>query len=187
MKQSLGPKSLGFPAPVVLVGSYDRHGTPNIMTAAWVGICCSSPPCVSVALRRATLTYQNITDRKGFTINTPGVRYLKQVDYAGVISGAHENKFVSTGLTPVHSDLVDAPYVDECPLVLECKLVQAIELGLHTQFIGEVVDVKADSGILDPADIPDLKKLGPILYAPGMRTYFALGESLGKAHVVGRK
>lgn len=186
MKQSLGPKSLGFPAPVVLIGSYDRHGTPNMMAASWVGICCSSPPCVSVALRKATYTYQNILERKGFTVNTPGLRLLKQTDYAGVVSGAHENKFAATGLTPAHSDLVDAPMIEECPVSLECKLIHTIELGLHTQFIGEIVDIKADPEILDD-DVPDLKKLQPFLYAPAARVYFALGEQVAKAHVVGRK
>jgi flavin reductase (DIM6/NTAB) family NADH-FMN oxidoreductase RutF len=66
--KSFGAKTLAFPAPVWVVGTYDQNGRPNVMTAAWAGICCSSPPCVSVSLRKATYSYGNIISRKAFTI-----------------------------------------------------------------------------------------------------------------------
>ena len=56
MKRSLGAKTLLFPTPVLLVGTYDQAGKPNLMTAAWGGVCCSKPPCVAVSLRKATYT-----------------------------------------------------------------------------------------------------------------------------------
>ena len=187
MKKSLGPKTLGFPTPVLVIGSYDRHGTPNIMTAAWVGICCSSPPCLAVSLRRATYSYQNIVERKAFTVNVPSAKHAKQVDFIGIVSGAQQNKFVAAELTPVHSDLVDAPYVDEFPLVIECRLAHTLELGLHTQFVGEIVDVKANENVLEDDDMPIIKKINPFVYSPGSRAYYALGEMIGKAYSLGRK
>ena len=57
MKRSLGAKTLIVPTPTWIVGSYDKHGKPNGMTAAWGGICCSDPPCVAVSLRKATYSY----------------------------------------------------------------------------------------------------------------------------------
>ena len=54
MKQSLGAKTLLFPTPVLLVGTYDREGKPNLMSAAWGGICNSQPPSIAVSLRKAT-------------------------------------------------------------------------------------------------------------------------------------
>ena len=54
MKKSLGGKTIIYPTPVLLVGTYDTDGKPNAITAAWGGICCSKPPCVSVSLRKAT-------------------------------------------------------------------------------------------------------------------------------------
>jgi flavin reductase (DIM6/NTAB) family NADH-FMN oxidoreductase RutF len=52
MKKSLGAKTLLFPTPVLLVGTYDQNEKPNLMNVAWGGICCSQPPCVAVSLRK---------------------------------------------------------------------------------------------------------------------------------------
>ena len=101
MKKSLGAKTLAYPTPVWVVGSYDSEGKPNIMTVAWGGICCSQPPCVTVSLRKATYSYGNIMARKAYTVSIPSVRYLREADYVGIYSGRHEDKFAETGLTAV--------------------------------------------------------------------------------------
>jgi flavin reductase (DIM6/NTAB) family NADH-FMN oxidoreductase RutF len=95
------------------------------------------------------------------------------------------DKFSTTKLTPVKSDIVDAPYVEEFPVVLECKLIHTIEIGLHTQFVGEIVDVKADETALENG-LPDMKKVNPILYAPDVRAYYGVGNHLGKAFSLGK-
>jgi flavin reductase (DIM6/NTAB) family NADH-FMN oxidoreductase RutF len=69
------------------------------------------------------------------------------MDYFGGVSGRTENKFLRFGLTPVKSEVVDAPYVEESPFVLECNLLYAIEIGLHTQFVGEIMDIKIDEDV----------------------------------------
>ena len=184
-KKSLGAKTLPT-APVWAVGSYDQAGKPNAMTAAWVGICCSKPPCVAVSLRKATYTHGNILARKAFTVSIPSEAFAKQADYFGLVSGRNEDKFAGSGLTPVKSELVDAPYVGEFPLIVECKLLNSFELGLHTMFVGEIVDVKADPAILGPDGSLDAGKLKPFLFDPGSRQYFKLGEPLGKAFEAGK-
>ena len=127
------------------------------MTAAWGGIACSKPPCVSVSLRAATASHGNIMARKAFTISLPGEANAAQADYFGIYSGRDHDKFAELGLTAVRSELVDAPYIAEFPMVLECKVVAVHELGLHTQFIGEILDVKADEAVLTPEGGVDLE------------------------------
>jgi flavin reductase (DIM6/NTAB) family NADH-FMN oxidoreductase RutF len=187
MKRTLGAKTLLYPTPVLIVGTYDQAGRPNMMACSWGGICCSTPPCIAVSLRKATFSYGSIVARKAFTVSIPAESQVKAADYIGLVSGREENKFDATGLTPVRSDLVDAPYVAEFPLVLECTLLHTLEIGLHTQFIGEVRDVKADEAVLDGEGTPDIEKLRPILFAPGTRSYHAVGAFLGTAFSVGRK
>lgn len=187
MKKSLGAKSIVYPTPVFVVGTYDERGKPNVMTAAWGGICCSSPPCVAVALRKATHTYSNIVERKAFTINIPSERFVKEVDYFGVASGRDEDKFSKTGLTPIKSELVDAPYILEFPFLLECTLLHSIEIGLHTQFIGKILDVKVETSILNDEGTTDIEKLRPMLYAPESRTYHGVGSVLGRAFSIGKE
>ena len=186
MKKSLGAKTILYPTPVLIVGTYDAAGKPNVMTAAWGGICCSSPPCVAVSLRKATYTYGNIVQQGGFTINIPSEDFAVQADYFGMVSGKKADKFAETGLTPIRSTLVNAPYIKEFPLVLECKLVHQIELGLHTQFVGEILDVKADEDILDDNGALDVEELKPFFYAPEVSAYYGTGRRLGNAFSIGQ-
>jgi flavin reductase (DIM6/NTAB) family NADH-FMN oxidoreductase RutF len=187
MKKSLGARTLAYPTPAWVVGTYDEEGRPNVMTAAWGGICCSKPPCIGVSLREATYSYGNIVRRKAYTVSIASEAHVKETDYFGIASGRDVDKFSTTGLTPVKSDLVDAPYVEEFPLILECKLVDTIKIGLHTRFVGEILDVKADPSILDENGSPDMEKLRPILYSPGNRVYHGVGKCLGKAFSIGKE
>ncbi len=124
MKKSLGANTIVSTTPVWVVGTYDREGKPNVMTAAWGGVCCSKPPCIYVSLRKATYTYSNIVERKSFTVSIPSEAYTKETDYFGLASGKTVDKFSATGLTAVKSDLVDAPYVKEFPLILDARSLE---------------------------------------------------------------
>jgi len=186
MKKSIGAQTIIYPAPVLIVGTYDKSGKPNAMTAAWGGICCSKPPCVTVSLRKATYSYGNIVENNAYTINIPSEMYVREVDYFGMASGKIKDKFLATGLTPVESDLVTAPYVKEFPVVLECKLLHTFEIGLHTQFIGEILDVKVDENVMDENGNIDIEKVKPITYALSSKTYHGIGEKIGDAWSVGK-
>lgn len=187
MKQSIGAKPLAFPTPTWVVGTYDMNGKPNAMTVAWGGICCSNPPCISVSLRKATYSYAGIIENKAFTVSIPSQDYVKQADYFGIASGRDEDKFECACLTPVRSDLVPAPYVGEFPFVLECKLLHSLEIGLHTMFVGEIVDIKAEEAVLDEKGNPDIEKIKPVIYSTGNRSYYSIGSNLGKAFFTGKK
>ena len=186
MKKSLGAKTVLYPTPVLVVGTYGADGRANAMTAAWGGIACSKPPCVSVSLRSATASHGNIMDRMAFTISVPGEGNAAQADYFGLVSGRDHDKFEVLGLTAVPSDLVDAPYVEEFPLVLECAVVGVHELGLHTQFIGEIKDVKVDDEVLDTDGRIDVELLRPILFTMDPGRYFGVGSLIGKAYSIGK-
>jgi flavin reductase (DIM6/NTAB) family NADH-FMN oxidoreductase RutF len=187
MKKSLGAKTLVFPTPVWVVGTYDGEGRPNAMTAAWGGICCSQPPCLAVSLRKATYTYGNILARKAFTINVPSEAYARQADYFGMVSGKTVDKFAAAELTPVRSPNVDAPYIEEFPLVVECRLLHSMEIGLHTQFVGEILDVKAEDSVFDGKGYVDIEKVRPILFEPESNTYHGVGKLLGRAYSIGKE
>jgi flavin reductase (DIM6/NTAB) family NADH-FMN oxidoreductase RutF len=171
---------------VLVVGTYDKAGRANVMTASWGGICCSQPPCVAVALRKATYSYGNLVERKAFTLSIPSEEHVKETDYFGLVSGRNTDKLAVAKLTAVRSKLVDAPYVKEFPLVLECKVVHIAELGLHTQFVGEVMDVKAEESVLGDDGAIDIKKLKPLVFTPDTQEYYGIGSFIAKVFSAGK-
>lgn len=186
MKKSIGAKTLLFPTPVLMVGTYDQAGKPNMMNAAWGGICNSQPPCVGVSLRKATYSYTSIMERKSFTVGIASEDKIVEADYIGMASGRDQDKFSVAGLTPIRSELVDAPYAAEFPVVLECRLFHFFDLGLHTQFVGEIIDVKADQSVLDEDGLPDILKIRPLIYDTGHKGYHGVGPRLGDAFSIGK-
>jgi len=132
-------------------------------------------------------SYDNIIKKRAFTINIPSEKYAKEADYFGIATGSKTDKFADTGLTPVKSDLVDAPYIKEFPLILECKMTHKTEIGIHILFVGEIVDVKAEESVLGENGLPDINKVQPVLFAPEARTYHGIGKTIGKAFSIGKE
>lgn len=177
-KKSIGVRSEVYPKPAFVIGSYDEEGKPNIMTAAWAGICNSDPLSIAVSMRPATYSYGNVTTSKSFTVNVPSSEMARYVDYAGRFSGRDVNKFEETGLTPVKGEFVNAPYVKEFPIVIECELTEYHDLGSHRQFIGKVIDVKVDEAILNAEGRVDVNLLNPLIYGGGR--YYETGPFIAK-------
>jgi len=186
MKLSLGPEALAIPSPVWVVGSYGNNEQPNIMVVAWGAICCTTPPCLSIALKKTRATYANILEHEAFTISIPAREYLVETDYVGMVSGISNDKFSAAGLTPVRSRVVNAPYVQEFPLILECSLLHILDIGSHTQFIGQIMDVKADEDVLGDNGLPMAQKINPLISSACERSYYAIGDYLERTSVLGR-
>ena len=187
MKKPLGAKTFALPAPVWAIGAYDENGAPNVMIAAWGGICCSQPPCLSVAIRPSRHTFDGIVRNKAFTVSVPQEQLAAQADYLGMVSGKNVNKFTESGLTPAKATVVNAPYVEEFPLILECELMETHYLGIHTLLIGEIKEVLVDNDKLVDGKFPDIEKIRPLIFAPGSRTYHGVGKQIGQAFEMGKK
>ena len=187
MKKSLGAKTLLFPTPVLIVCTYDEKGVPNAMNVAWGGIASSEPPCLTISVREQRKTYENILANKAFTVNIPSEKHMKEADYVGIVSGKSEDKFKSTGLTPVKGEYVNAPYIQEFPLVIECSLKETHKLGVHTQFIGEIKDVNVEEAALNAKGFPDPELMKAFMFDPCTSAYYAVGKFLGQAFTVGKK
>lgn len=185
MKKRLETKPTLYPLPAVVVGTYDAEGHPDAMTAAWAGICCSEPPCLTVGIRESRLTYENLLRRKALTVHVPSVDLVKETDYFGLVSGRNEDKLAKTGMTCTPGSEVDAPVIDRFPLVLECRLVSTTKLGSHMLVVAEIVAVAAEESVLTPQGELDVRALDPLCYGPA--GYYGLGALAGKAFSVGKE
>lgn len=125
-------------------------------------------------------------ETKAYTISVPSKSYAREADFFGIATGKKTDKFEKSGLTPTKADKVHAPYVEEFPMVVECKVIHTFEIGLHTQFIGEILDVKIDEKIMGEGGLPDMDKLSPILYAAESRRYYGVDGCIGNAFDLGK-
>ena len=186
MLSSLGSLPFCLPAPVWLVGTYDAEGRPNVMTAVAGGLCSTQPPCLGVSLRRGGWTHASLPGRAAFTVAVPSRSLAARVDFAGLMSGRNADKFAAAGLTPVAGEHVDAPYVAECPVVLELALPHTLELGSHTLNVGELMDVKVEESCLRPDGLPDPARIDALCFAPLTHEYYATGDFVARAYAVGK-
>jgi len=183
--KSFGPKTW-LPLPTVLVGAYLEDGRPNLTAAAWVGTCCSGPNMLCVSLRPTRAAFAGIKAHGAFTVCIAPAARAAGLDFCGIVSGASVDKFSVLGWRPVRSSKVDAPYAAECSVVFECKLHATHDLGIHTHFIGEIVDVCVRSDCLDEHGMPDIAKTSPVFFDPASSRYFGIGPVLGQAFSLGR-
>jgi flavin reductase (DIM6/NTAB) family NADH-FMN oxidoreductase RutF len=131
------------------------------------------------------MTFDGIVANKAFTLSVPHKGMVAETDFCGLVSGRQHNKFEEASLTVGQSSLVSAPYVEECPLVLECKLHKTLELGSHVLLVGHILNVLAEERVLID-DIVDPLKVDPIVYGTNS-SYYSLGEWIAKAFSEGKK
>ncbi|MCP4675668.1 MAG: flavin reductase family protein [Deltaproteobacteria bacterium] len=187
MKKQLGPQSMIFPMPALLVGTHNEDGTANAMTAAWAAVCCYKPVCVGVAVRDNRHTFVNINRTKAFTLNVPNTSQTAEVDYLGIVSGLKEPNKVAIAGIETAKGVVDAPILVSCPVNLECGLLEQVKIGTHTWFIGEVLEAHVDEGLVTENGTVDVDALDPLIYATSAGEYRSIGKPVGKAYSVGKK
>lgn len=182
-KVRLGPQTLLYPMPAVLVGAL-VDAKPNFMTAAWCGIVSSTPPTIAVGVRPERYTFKGISAQGTFSVNIASARMIEKVDYCGIYSGHKVDK--SQIFNVEYGKLITAPLIQECPVNLECRVIHTLDLGSHTLFIGEIIETYIDADCLID-EKADPVKIDPLIYATAVGQYRRLGETVGKAWDVGKK
>lgn len=114
---------------------------PNVMTADWVVPLSFNPEMLGVAIGHTRYTHRLIKECREFVVAVPTIELLKDVWVAGTTSGAKEDKTVKLGLTFIESKKVKVPSIRECQANIECKVVNEVETGDHTFFVGEILNV----------------------------------------------
>jgi len=166
-KLILPPSEALYPVPVALVSCGRTPAKANIIAIAWCGVVCSKPPLISISVRPSRHSHKLITESGDFVVNIPSSDLAKKVDLCGMKSGRDTDKFKACSFTAVPSSKVSSPLIAECPMNIECVLRQTLKLGAHDMFIGEVVAVHADEGVVGKGDRIDFRKAKPFVYNHG--------------------
>jgi len=171
------PEAAAYPSPAALITAFSPSGKANIMTAAWIANICAIPPALVVGIRDIRFTCGLIDQAMCFGVNIPNGAIVKETDFCGLVSGRKVDKFKETGLTMFEGKVVKVPLIEECPINIECKVINKVKVGSHYAFFGEILKVYYDKKMLDENGKPDLL-LGDVL-AYGTRKYYRLKEAVG--------
>ncbi len=171
------PGNFLYPVPAVMVSLLDENKKPNIITVAWAGTVCSDPPMVSISVRKNRYSHAGLVQNREFVINLTSRNIVRETDFCGVRSGRDIDKFKECGLTPIPSETVSAPSIEESPVHIECKVTQILELGSHDMFLAEVTCVRFNETLLDETGRFHMDAADLVAYSHG--SYHALGDLLG--------
>jgi len=182
-KVEIGARTFLYPMPTILVGANVR-GKANYLTVAYCGIMNHNPPTISIALGKSHYTNIGIKENGTFSVNIPSEELVKITDYCGLVSGHKVDK--SEIFETFYGKLKTAPMIRECPLNLECKLIQTLEFPVGEAFFGEIVAAYSEERYLT-GGLPDIKKINPIIFSMHDNNYWKVGEHLARAWNIGKE
>lgn len=182
-KIDIGTQGFLYPMPMTLIGT-DLGSGPNFMAAAWVNRCQFHPPRVVASLGTRHATNAGIHQYGEFSVCIPDVDQVAVTDWCGLKSAG---KGVDKGskFTIFRGSLEHAPMISECPLCLECRVVQTVDLGNHEMFIADVIGTWTEERFLLDGK-PDIAKMRPFTLTMSDNRYWSIGEHIADAWSVGR-
>lgn len=136
------------PAPKVLVSCRGLNGEDNALVVAYCGNCSYAPPMVMVGIVPTRYSYRMIKESGCFVVNLVDKNYQETFDYLGEKSKRDSDKLKDMKVKLAEGKVVNAPILADCPVNIECKVVDSIMTGSHEMFIGKVEYVHADERLM---------------------------------------
>lgn len=125
-----------FPLSLITCGD-DKEN--DVTTIGMIHIFSFNPPLFVIGISPSRFSHSLISKHQEFTVNLPTIKpKLKSaVELCGTLSGRDIDKFAAAKLTR-EKGVLKAPLIKECPVNIECKVINKVTAGDHTLFIGEV-------------------------------------------------
>ena len=184
MKKNLGVIQAVYPMPVLMIAAYDANGKINVMNAAWGMIC--NTDRIALFIDEDHKTTQNILQSKAFTVSLADRKHIDVADFFGIATGNKmTDKFERTGYTAVKSAFVNAPIIDEFPVVMECELAEVVNTESFYCIVGKIVNTAAEESVLDESGKVVPEKLDALIFDQFRHGYYASGEKVGQAWKAG--
>lgn len=180
MKKNLGVVQAVYPMPVLMIAAYDENGKVNVMNAAW-GMICSSDR-IALFIDEDHKTTQNLLKSKAFTVSIADRDHMDVADFFGIASGNKiPDKFERTGYHAVKSTFVNAPVIEEFPVVMECELAEVSSTASFYAIVGKIINTAAEESVLSPKGKVDPAKLNALIFDQFQSGYYVSGEKVGQA------
>lgn len=159
-------------------------GKVNFMALDWLTRVNFQPAMIGICVNKNNASHEAILDTGEFSINLPSVEMVEITDYTGLVSGKRVDK--SDLFEIFYGELRAAPMISDCPLSIECRLTQTVDLPTNSFFIAEIENIYTEDRFLTDGN-PDMKKINPILLTMPDNRFWSIGECIGKAWDAGKK
>ena len=186
MKKNLGVVQAVYPMPVLMVAAYDENGKVNVMNAAWGMIC--NTDRIALFIDEDHKTTQNLLKTRAFTVALADRDHMDVADFFGIATGNKmADKFERTGYHAVKSEFVNAPIIEEFPVVMECELAEVSSTESFYAIVGKIVNTAAEERVLSENGKVDPAKLNALIFDQFQSGYYISGERVGKAWNAGKE
>ena len=180
MRKNFGSKAWMYPQPVLILATYGEDGTPDAMNAAWG--CISDSGELTAFIGASHKTTQNLLKTKAFTVSIADRAHMDVADFFGIASGNKmTDKFERTGYHARKSALINAPIIDEFPVVMECELAEVCSTDSFYAIVGRIVNTAAEDTVLSENGKIDPSRLNALIFDQFQHGYYVSGEQVGKA------
>jgi flavin reductase (DIM6/NTAB) family NADH-FMN oxidoreductase RutF len=155
-----------IPYGIYVLTAEGSDGSVAAATVNWVTQASFSPPLVAIGVKTDSGAHAIIKDTKVFALNVLG---KGQQGLAFNFFKSHERDGDSIGGEPFTKSPAGAPVLNKAPAWVECKLVDTIERGDHSIFVGEVTEAgvaKQPEGRADDATLW-MRELGDNVFYGG--------------------
>jgi len=174
-----------YPRPALLVGT-NVDSKPNFMAVGGGGVANGKPPMIGIPIQHRYHTLKGIRQNMTFSVNTPSVDQVKELDYCGIVSGRDADKSAVCGFEVFYGTLKTAPMIEQCPLNHECRVVHILNLGSHAFVIGQIEGSYISEDCASDGK-PDTEKIRPMVFNLESSVYLSFGEVVAKAYSIGRE
>lgn len=183
MKKIFDQKNLFcLPWTQTILGTH-LNGRVNFMALDWLTRVNFEPAMLGICVNKNNASNGAIIDTGEFSINIPSTEMVEVTDYTGLVSGKRADK--SSLFNVLYGSLPAAPMIRECPLTMECKVDQRLDLPTNSFFIAEIINIYCDDEYTRDGS-PDVEKIKPFVLTMPDNRFWALGECIGKAWNTGK-
>ncbi|MGE8205592.1 flavin reductase family protein [Heyndrickxia sp. NPDC080065] len=122
-----------IPRPIAFVTTLSEKGVLNGAPFSYFNIVTANPPMISVSVQRKNGkqkdTAINAIQKKEFVVHIADESYIKALNETAASFPPEQSEVEAAGLTPVKSDRIDVPGIQEAKIRMECLLEKVIPLG----------------------------------------------------------
>ena len=137
------------PVPQTIVSCRDKEGRNNALVVGFTANASLDPVMVMVGIVPSRFSHHMVKETGAFVINLPKKSFQKEYNYLGSRSGRNGDKFAALDLKWEDAEYVNAPILSDCPVSIECTVIESSQPGTHELFIGKVEAVHVDEEYLD--------------------------------------